>query len=72
VGGASKKKAKTKEPVAPAGYVSGGIPLTEPTLSGLSVASSEATKPKKSGAGMGAAKKMKGNDRLPPAVAASA
>ena len=69
-GGASKKKTKAKDPVAPAGYVPSPISLTEPTLSGgMSVASSEGTKPKKSGAG---AKKSKGEDRLPPAVAASA
>jgi transcriptional activator SPT7 len=45
------------------------VPLTEPTLSGgLSIASSEPAKPKKSGGG----KKLKGEDRLPPVVAASA
>lgn len=69
-GGASKKKAKAKDPVAPVGYVPSAIPLTEPTLSGgLSVVSSEGTKPRKSGAG---GKKVKGEDRLPPVVAANA
>jgi transcriptional activator SPT7 len=68
-GGASKKKAKAKDPAAPAGYVPEAVPLTEPTLSGgLSIASSEPAKPKKSGGG----KKLKGEDRLPPVVTASA
>jgi len=68
-GGASKKKAKAKDPAAPAGYVPEAVPLTEPTLSGgLSVDSSEPAKSKKSGGG----KKLKGETRLPPVVAASA
>ena len=68
LGGASKKKAKAKDPVAPAGYVPGPIPLTEPSLSGgLSIESSESTKPKKSSGG----KKLK-EERLPPVVVASA
>lgn len=71
VGTTSKKKPKGKDPVAPAGYIPSAVALTEPTLSGgLNMVASEPNKPKKNGAGAG--KKVTGEGRLPPVVAASA
>jgi len=66
LGGTSKKKAKGKDPAAPAGYVPSAVPLTEPTLSGgLSTVSSDG---KKNGGG---GKQVKGEQKLSPAISAS-